>query len=419
MWQVLILLALLILAATLLGTLAVRLHLTDFAGYIFAGYLLGPNCLNWIGGPDPQAVGTPAFWHAISDLGVAALMISSGISMPMQLPHKSWRQILIMALAISACLVPAIATAPLLADLALDPAGNTSPRAAIAYRCVLALAVIVTSVPFLTKILSSTGLIATPFGGIVLRAACLVDLVVWSVFPLIVQMRDGTATSAAWAAGPFAAFSMFVAASGLVRLRASLARRVPRCEPVLTMLFTALLGALCAGAMAWLGVSVMLAALAFGLGLSALGLPGGGAGGLVGRVVSLGLIPAYFALIGAQLDLNRDLIVELVVGFLLWSSILKMAAIFAAACLAGSGPADAAIFAVTLNTRGGPGIVLASLAIGAHLISGPTFLAFVVASIGTSIAAEMYLRQVLRSNNRSRKSVALFSVVPGRTLDSA
>jgi hypothetical protein len=49
-----------------------------------------------------------------------------------------------------------------------------------------------------------------------------------------------------------------------------------------------------------------------------------------------------------------------------------------------------------MNTRGGPGIVLASVALAFNIISEPFFVALVLASIVTSLFSGIWLRLMVR-----------------------
>ena len=82
----------------------------------------------------------------------------------------------------------------------------------------------------------------------------------------------------------------------------------------------------------------------------------------------------------------------LIFGFLLASSLVKIGSVTFAARFSDIPWPRAFDFGVTMNTRGGPGIVLASLAYAAHIIDQKLFVAFVLASIFTSLIAGKWLK---------------------------
>jgi Kef-type K+ transport system membrane component KefB len=75
---------------------------------------------------------------------------------------------------------------------------------------------------------------------------------------------------------------------------------------------------------------------------------------------------------------------------------VKAASVFAAARLAGEGRHGSVNLAVALNARGGPGIVLASLALDAGIISETFYATLIILVIVTSLLAGSWLELILR-----------------------
>jgi Kef-type K+ transport system membrane component KefB len=365
-------------------------------GFLAAGLLLGPTGFDLISGSAAGAA-TAAFWRTASNVGLAALMITAGMSMSAQSRVGSWRLALLFSAAILSCFAPAFFSAPFVAGLGPDSAGTEAPHLALAYQGALALAVVVTSVPFLTKILANTGLLTTPFGGVVLSAACAVDLVVWSVFPVLVDIRNREAFDlAASILRPATTILMFLCVAGLASGKAAWDRTHSGSGPTPGALYVVVLAGLALTFATQFEVSVMLASLAFGLGLSGSGRKADPRTDLFGQVLARVLVPTYFALVGAGIDLHRDVAPTLILGFLVWSSLIKISIVAIAAAASRAGFRTSLAYGLALNTRGGPGIALASLAISSGIIGEATFLAFVIASIATSVMAEFGLRRLLK-----------------------
>jgi Kef-type K+ transport system membrane component KefB len=80
-------------------------------------------------------------------------------------------------------------------------------------------------------------------------------------------------------------------------------------------------------------------------------------------------IPVYFALVGFKLDLVHGVALWMIAAFLAGSCILKILSVSLAGRLAGFRGLDLLNLAITTNARGGPGIVLASVAFDAVLTS--------------------------------------------------
>jgi Kef-type K+ transport system membrane component KefB len=108
-------------------------------------------------------------------------------------------------------------------------------------------------------------------------------------------------------------------------------------------------------------------------------------------------IPVYFAVVGYRLDLSKSLSLAMIAGFVTAACAVKMVCVGVGARLAGFCGRDAVNLAVATNARGGPGIVLASVAYDAQIINAPGFTTLIVLAVVTSQAAGAWLEHVLRS----------------------
>jgi Kef-type K+ transport system membrane component KefB len=108
------------------------------------------------------------------------------------------------------------------------------------------------------------------------------------------------------------------------------------------------------------------------------------------------VIPLYFALVGCRIDLGTSFQPLMLVGFLAFACILKLAAVLAGARAAGFSRSAAWNLAVATNARGGPGIVVASVAYDAGIINAAMFTTLIATAILTSQAAGAWLERVLR-----------------------
>jgi hypothetical protein len=86
----------------------------------------------------------------------------------------------------------------------------------------------------------------------------------------------------------------------------------------------------------------------------------------------------------------------MLIGFLVVSSLVRVVSVGVAARLAGFRRLDVVNLAVTFNARGGPGIVLASVALDAGIISTAFYTTLVVTAVLTSQACGVWLDVVLR-----------------------
>jgi Kef-type K+ transport system membrane component KefB len=116
----------------------------------------------------------------------------------------------------------------------------------------------------------------------------------------------------------------------------------------------------------------------------------------IGKVSFAFFVPVYFALVGMKLDLIRGLSLGMIAAFLIGSCAVKILSVALAGRFAGFRGLDLVNLAITTNARGGPGIVLASVAFDAGIISPKFYTTLVVAAVLTSQIAGTWLDYVLR-----------------------
>jgi Kef-type K+ transport system membrane component KefB len=106
-------------------------------------------------------------------------------------------------------------------------------------------------------------------------------------------------------------------------------------------------------------------------------------------------IPVYFALVGYSLVFGKGFSAIMLVAFLVCACLVKLLAVALGAWLAGFRGLDVINLAVATNARGGPGIVLASVAYEAGIISAAFYTTLVLVAVFTSQAAGAWLEYVL------------------------
>jgi Kef-type K+ transport system membrane component KefB len=116
----------------------------------------------------------------------------------------------------------------------------------------------------------------------------------------------------------------------------------------------------------------------------------------IGKVAFAVFIPVYFAIVGSKLDLIRGVSFWMIAAFLFGSCAIKILSVSLAGRCAGFHGLDLINLAITTNARGGPGIVLASVAFEAGIISSQFYTTLVVAAVLTSQFAGAWLDYVLR-----------------------
>jgi Kef-type K+ transport system membrane component KefB len=113
-------------------------------------------------------------------------------------------------------------------------------------------------------------------------------------------------------------------------------------------------------------------------------------------------IPVYFAIVGLRLDLVRDFDPLFFVWFFVFACAAKSASVYLGARVAGETAAASTDLAIALNARGGPGIVLASVALDAAIISETFYSTLVLLAIVTSMIAGSWLGRAVRTGRPLR-----------------
>ena len=397
---VIVVLLLLVGLAQLLGYLFVRLRQPKVVGEILAGVVLGPALLGRLPFMDhlfhtarhPGHILTFVYW-----LGLLLLMFVSGTEMQ-QLFGRGERRTVgwLMIVGTGTPFLLGLLFGPHLIGPSLaGPHGNR-----LSLIIILAVGIAVTSVPVVSKIFADLKILHTRFARLILGVAVLEDIVLW------LALAVATATAGKVALNPrqmswhlLATLAYFVLGLTIVPRvvkRINKARWNVLVQQSPTGYAMAVLLAYCAVAGA-LDVNLVFAAFLAGFAvvhkkrrLFADALEA------ISKVSFAFFIPVYFAIVGLKLDLIRGFSLWMIAAFLAGTCTVKILSVSLAGRFAGFRGLDLINLAITTNARGGPGIVLASVAFDAGIISSKFYTTLVVAAVLTSQIAGAWLDYVLR-----------------------
>ncbi len=406
--QTLVALAVLGGAAHVLGSGAARIRQPRFVGEILAGVLLGPFVLGAmapvIGAFILGANGEPTalVLEFVSWLGLLLLMFVSGTAVRRVLAPEQ-RRATVWILSLGTAVPFAIAV---VVGGALPLGGLQGPRGGeTALLVVIATAAAVTSIPVISRIFFDLRILHTRFASLILGTAMLEDVALFGALAVATALARGDEAGLAAELAThipvtiaFLLFGLLVAPRFLDRAHDLyinvLARRARPAYAMLLMVAYAAAAEL-------LEVNVVFGAFLAGFGLV------GGFGGrhrdrfadplaVVSRVGFATFIPLYFALVGARLELGAGFSLPVLLTFLIGSSIVRFSFVTAASRLAAIGPRDAVAVGIAMNARGGPGIILATVAFDAGIIAPSLFTALVITAIVTSQVAGWWLDRAIR-----------------------
>lgn len=397
--SVLFILLLLVGLAQLLGYLFVRLRQPKVVGEILAGIVLGPSL---IGRVPPFSGLTVAIQHQgnilnfVYWLGLLLLMFLSGAETRHLFTREERREVgwltivgtgipFILGLLLGPWLIrPALA----------GPNGNR-----ISLIIILAVAVAVTSVPVVSKIFADLKILHTRFARLILGVAVLEDIVLWLALAVATAMAGQSALNVRsmsyhlFVTVGFFALGLTIVPRMVKRINKSRYNVMATHSPVAYAIVVLLGYCVIAGA---LDVSLVFAAFLAGFAvvhkkrrLFADALDS------IGKISFGFFIPVYFAIVGLKLDLIRGFSLWMVAAFLVGSCVVKIVSVALAGRFAGFRGLDLMNLALTMNARGGPGIVLASVAYDAGIISPKFYTALVLAAVITSQMAGAWLDYLL------------------------
>src|SRR6266568_4141364 len=264
------------------------------------------------------------------------------------------------------------------------------------FSIIIGIAAAVTSIPVISKICLDLRIMGTRYARIVLAIATVEDSILYAGLAIATGVAGASAPSTSTITYAIALTAVFLA-SGLLVLPRVL-RRLSTLRAKLLMeashsRFALFLCFVFVAAAALLNVNVVFGAFLAGIAIGT--VPQAVFAKATGSIkkISLALFtPAYFAIVGLELDLIHQFDITIFLGFLLFSSSLKIAGALGVGKLIRRSWLSSVNLAIGLNARGGPGIVLATIAFGAGLISEPFFVALVLIAIVTSLITGYWLR---------------------------
>jgi Kef-type K+ transport system membrane component KefB len=405
----------LLVSAHAFGYVFARFRQPPVIGEIVGGIMLGPTLLervypsayDWL---FPSTGAVPSVLGAVYQLGLLLLMFTAGTQMRGLINRPAAK--VVGWIAATGLLLPFIAG--VLAFALIDFTrfeGTAQNRTSLLL--VFALAIAVTSIPVISRIMLDLGLLKTRFAQIVLSVAVIEDVVVYVVLAVAIGIVSGTGTEQfglagllGWAPGStaneiyhsFATVAFLVAGLLLgpriyaraLRSRYNLVKR--RSHLAFQLVVMLAMSGIC------LLLSIVPLFGAFVAGIVVVRAPGERAEQAREEIghFALGLfIPVYFAIVGLQLDLVDNFDVLFFLAFLSFACLAKAGSVYAGARLGGESSRSAVNLAVAMNARGGPGIVLASTTYAAGIIDARLYTTFVMLAVVTSLIAGTWLQRTV------------------------
>ena len=390
----LIALGLLLLSAFLCGSLIEKIKGPRVVGEIIGGMLIGGSFL-YIFFPDLIGSIFQAYpeegkvLNIFYQLGLIFLMFLSGYNTDIKIDKNNARTIGLVF--IGSTILPMLGSIPffdLFRESFIGTAGNTT-----SYRMVFAIGVAITSIPVISKIFFDMGIMNTRFSNTILTVSTFQDLLLWILLNVALKISSsGEVNLPEMLLIVFVTIGIFVA----IALIAKYVKRLKTEWKPLTfysLSFVVLL--VTCGLLYWTGINIMYSAFVVGYLIKAVfgsEEPTKTRMHFLENIAFSFFIPVYFALVGIQLNVVHDFSPARFALFFLIAFGLEFIGTWLLLLPSKLTQGTRLNFAITMNARGGPGIVLATVAYSYKIISLEFFTVLILTTMLSSMIAGYWLR---------------------------
>ncbi|MEZ4265298.1 MAG: cation:proton antiporter [Myxococcota bacterium] len=406
-------LAAILVAARLLGELALRLGQPAVLGEIIAGVLLGPTALGAAlpdlhAGLFPEEGAARMLLDGVRLLAVTLFLLVAGLEVDLQRVLRQGRAATVVSL--SGIIVPFLVGAGLawFAPALIGGPGDADP---VVHALFLGAALSISALPIIAKTLLDLRLYRSDIGMVVMASAIVDDLVGWIVFAVIIAMAGGETSHDLSIGGTIGATLAFVAFMVTV-FRWLAHRALPLVQaytswPGGVLSLTIAVALACAALTEWIGVHAIFGAFMAGVALGDSRHLRVTTRRTIDHFVSSALAPIFFGSIGLYVDFAAAFDPGLVLVVLAIATVGKLVGCGGGARLAGMPPRHALAIGFAMNARGAMEIIFALLAQSLGIIDEPLFVALVVMALVTSAFSGPAMMRVLRQQRPRQLSAFL------------
>lgn len=402
--QLVIQIAALLLAARVLGGVAVRLGQPSVVGEIAAGVVLGPSLISglipevgrWI---VPQTAQQGHLLEAVALIGAILLLVVTGLETDIALIRRKAGTAL--GVAVGSLVVPFAVSLPLAYALPPDLVGGSSSQ--LVFALFFATALSISAIPVLAKVLMDLDLMRRDIGQTLLASGMIADITGWTLLGLVTALAGTSVITSGQVAETLGIVVLFLIATvtvGRWLVGQSLAFVQDHFRGPEHMLSLIVVLAFGWGAFTHaLHLEPVLGAFAIGILLGrSRRLPPDSVHKLEGMAFGF-FAPIFFAVAGLKVDLSailepRLLVVSLVV--ILVATFGKVAGSYVGArLLSGQDHWSALSYGAGLNARGALEIIIASIGLSLGILSQEMFSIIVLMAVVTSLMTPVALRYTI------------------------
>jgi Kef-type K+ transport system membrane component KefB len=382
--------AIIIILARLLGTLAKHLGQPPVLGEILVGILLGPTFFH---GKITTTLFPPGLippLTALADIGLVLFMFVVGYEVDLRLIRG--RERVAAGVSTGSVVLPLV----LGAALGVWLAHRNHLHNVTTFSLFIGTAMAATAFPVLARILTDRGLHRTRIGGLALASAAIADVLAWCLLAVVVALAGSSAQWKVLLAIPYAAL-MFAVVRPLLRRLSRFYLQAGRLTP--NILATVLAGLLLSSWVTnWMGLHFIFGAFLFGIVMpreNVLGMREEILDRLL-QVSVLVLLPIYFVVAGLSINLSTiggSGLVELI-AILIVAIVGKLTGAYIGAELTGVRGRNAGVIATLMNTRGLTELVILGVGLQLHILTKPLYTLMVVMALVTTAMSGPLLKAI-------------------------
>jgi Kef-type K+ transport system membrane component KefB len=396
--------AVLLFSARLLGELCNRIKIPAVVGEILAGVILGPSVLSGLFPRFgdlilPQTSAQTQLLEVVGLFGIMFLLIVIGLETDLALIRTRLRTA--VGVGLGGLVVPFISGFLIAEAIPDDLLADPSSRQL--FSLFLAVALALSAIPVLAKILADLGLMKREFGQTALAAGMIDDILGWTMLGIVTSLASAGQLDVMTLVRTLGAVPLFLAATVLIArpvARWSLIvvqDRMQSKDRILTLVVVLAFGW---GAFShYLNLEPILGAFAIGIILGQTRRLPLEVNRQLESITYGVLAPIFLATAGLRLDIGGLLeprLLRLTLILLAVAAAGKIVgAYFGARWVAKSGRREALAFGLALNARGVLGIIVATIGLSMEILTIEIYSMLVVVSVLTSLVAPIGVRFAL------------------------
>lgn len=375
-----------------------RLNMPRVIGEILGGIILGPSVLGLISPeyyneifnyfPEQGKVLAFLYWT-----GLVLLMVTAGFKTNHS--SKFLDKKIVFNLIISSTILP------LLGGFLYYKLYDFSPYKGIhatdfSMVIIVCISIAITSIPVISKIFIDLGIMQSNFAKIVLTAAILHDLILWIALDVAIKdtIQEQTNPYIIAANTVLFLFCSLIIGPYLIKYITNLKGNLLLKSSLIGYLICVCLIVVIVASL--FKINMVFGALMAGIILGKLPNEKFQTGrDLISDFSMAFFIPLYFAIVGLKINLPAYFDLRLFLEFLLISSLLEIGAVMIGLKLAKKSWLTSINFGIAMNTRGGPGIVIASMAYEFSIINQTFFVVLILSAITTSLMSGIWFKFIL------------------------